>query len=331
MKHHRNHCFRFSEFNRGRAMLTDEFKEGQAKLVVLPQIIDAAGTNARSSCCISRDTGVLGITCMQVKSGVIAYFGGAHADLSACLSAFASSFSIPHIDVAANNIFTEINDTSTFTLSLYPARDLLDKAYKDLITYLNWTRMGVIYEDYGLGELNTINTGKDGRNMLVLRCSSHAEYRPALALLKAQRITHVIVDTDPAHLHKLFRAVNVLTNFRVAFELESLIENHQNTDDHRPLWTSISEESLVSDIIIVSAKMIIGSARPALDHGPYHRTGEVIIGSARPALDIRHYHRTDKDDHGSTRSALDLGRYHRTGQDDHRQRSSCAGFRTLSS
>ncbi|GBP64408.1 hypothetical protein EVAR_43185_1 [Eumeta japonica] len=31
----------FSEFNRGRSMLTDEFEEGRAKSVVVPQNIDA--------------------------------------------------------------------------------------------------------------------------------------------------------------------------------------------------------------------------------------------------------------------------------------------------
>ncbi|GBP97360.1 hypothetical protein EVAR_99702_1, partial [Eumeta japonica] len=101
MKHHRNHCFRFSEFNRGRAMLTDEFKEGQAKLVVLPQIIDAMlELIMQDRHAVYREIQAsLGITCMQVKSGYFEQIS------RACLSAFVVLLHT-HIDVAANNIFT---------------------------------------------------------------------------------------------------------------------------------------------------------------------------------------------------------------------------------
>lgn len=58
-----------------------------------------------------------------------------------------------------------------------------------------------------LGEINIINIGKDGRDMYARRCSDSLEYRPALAQLKAQQITHIIVDTDPKQLQILFRAV----------------------------------------------------------------------------------------------------------------------------
>lgn len=44
--------------------------------------------------------------------------------------------------------------------------------------------------------------------MYTRRCAHAAEYRPALAQLKAQRVTHIIVDTDRKELHKLFRAVS---------------------------------------------------------------------------------------------------------------------------
>ncbi|CAH0698586.1 unnamed protein product [Spodoptera exigua] len=40
----------------------------------------------------------------------------------------------------------------TFTINLYPPRDLLTKAFAEFLSYLNWTRMGVIYEDYGNGK-----------------------------------------------------------------------------------------------------------------------------------------------------------------------------------
>jgi len=37
-----------------------------------------------------------------------------------------------------------------FSINLYPAQDHLNKAFKDLMSFLNWTRVAIIYEeDYG--------------------------------------------------------------------------------------------------------------------------------------------------------------------------------------
>lgn len=43
-------------------------------------------------------------------------------------------------------------NTTDYTINLYPSRDLLDTAFVDLTAFLNWTRMGIIYEDYGSGK-----------------------------------------------------------------------------------------------------------------------------------------------------------------------------------
>lgn len=37
-----------------------------------------------------------------------------------------------------------------FSINLYPSQDHLNKAFKDLMSFLNWTRVAIIYEeDYG--------------------------------------------------------------------------------------------------------------------------------------------------------------------------------------
>lgn len=48
-----------------------------------------------------------------------------------------------------------LNSTDSFTINLYPSRTLMDQAFKDLTSFLNWTRMGIIYEDYGFGKCHS--------------------------------------------------------------------------------------------------------------------------------------------------------------------------------
>nr|XP_049703804.1 glutamate receptor ionotropic, kainate 2 isoform X4 [Helicoverpa armigera]XP_049703805.1 glutamate receptor ionotropic, kainate 2 isoform X4 [Helicoverpa armigera]XP_049703806.1 glutamate receptor ionotropic, kainate 2 isoform X4 [Helicoverpa armigera] len=115
-----------------------------------------------------------------------------------------ASLHAPHLTVGP---FAPENLNNTFTINLYPPKDLLTKAFAEFLSYLNWTRMGVIYEDYGYGELNILDIAKDGRDMYAVRCRDAKEYRRGLALLKAQQIEHIVVDTDPKRVRQLARAI----------------------------------------------------------------------------------------------------------------------------
>ncbi|KOB66060.1 Glutamate receptor, ionotropic kainate 1 [Operophtera brumata] len=146
--------------------------------------------------------------CAQIKSGAVALFSGEGVTLGATLGALCRSLRAPHM-LAAPAPAALHSTNSTFTVNLYPPRELMVKAFSDLIGYLNWTRMGVIYEDYGYGELNMLDLG-DGRDMYAVRVSDAEEYRRALALIKAQRIGNIIVDTDPTKMRQLGRALQLM-------------------------------------------------------------------------------------------------------------------------
>lgn len=60
------------------------------------------------------------------------------------------------------------------------------------------------------GELNILDIAKDGRDMYAVRCHDAREYRHGLALLKAQKIEHIVVDTDPKRVRQLARAVSII-------------------------------------------------------------------------------------------------------------------------
>ncbi|XP_048485931.1 glutamate receptor ionotropic, kainate 2 [Plutella xylostella] len=199
--------------------------------------------------------------CIQVKSGAVALFSNG-GEVSAVLSALCRTLHVPHLDVSPRFDYTA-NQSDSYTINLHPSRDLIDQAFSQLTAYLNWTRMGVLYEDYGYGELNMLNVAADGRDMYALRCARASDYRPALAQLKAQKVKHLIVDTDRRQLHKLFRAIlqlqmnnedyhYIFTSFDIElFDLEDFLYNRVNMSG----WRLVDRDSdKVKDTLQVMEK-----------------------------------------------------------------------------
>ncbi|KAJ0170032.1 hypothetical protein K1T71_014638 [Dendrolimus kikuchii] len=187
--------------------------------------------------------------CLQIKSGAVAIFSGGGPLLGSTLGAMCRSLHTPHLFVAPQ-MMTDVTN-HTYTVSLYPPRELIIKAFSDFIRYLNWTRAGVVYEDYGYGELNILNLAKDGRDLYAVRCHDAKEYRRALTQLKAQKITHIIVDTDPSKIRQLARAIlqlqmnnedyhYIFTSFDMElFDLEDFYYNRVNMSG----WRLVDRES----------------------------------------------------------------------------------------
>ncbi|CAH2100667.1 unnamed protein product [Euphydryas editha] len=199
--------------------------------------------------------------CTQIKSGAIAIFSSAGPLLGSTLSAMCKSLHAPHLTVTPHFI-EALNSSDSFTINLYPSRVLMDQAFKDLTAYLNWTRMGIIYEDYGFGELNIVRLARDGRDMYAVRVEAR-DYRRALAQLKSQRIKHIIVDTDPKHLRLLSRAIlqlqmnnedyhYIFTSFDMElFDLEDFLYNRVNMSG----WRLVDRDSdKVKDALQVMEK-----------------------------------------------------------------------------
>ncbi|XP_069363770.1 glutamate receptor ionotropic, kainate 2 isoform X3 [Maniola hyperantus] len=171
------------------------------------------------------------------------------------------SLHAPYMTVAPHFV-DNLNNSDSFTVNLYPSRELMDEAFKDLTAFLNWTRMGIIYEDYGFGELNIVRVARDGRDMYAVRCEAR-DYRRALAQLKAQHIVHIVVDTDPKHLRMLSRAIlqlqmnnenyhYIFTSFDMElFDLEDFLYNRVNMSG----WRLVDRDSdKVKDALQVMEK-----------------------------------------------------------------------------
>lgn len=81
--------------------------------------------------------------CQQVKHGVQAVFGPSDPILGQHIHSICDALDIPHLE-ARLDLETEAKE---FSINLYPAQSLLDAAYQDIMEFLNWTKVVIIYED----------------------------------------------------------------------------------------------------------------------------------------------------------------------------------------
>lgn len=75
-----------------------------------------------------------------------AVFGPSDPILGQHIHSICDALDIPHLE-ARLDLDTEAKE---FSINLYPAQSLLNAAYQDIMEFLNWTKVAIIYEDdYG--------------------------------------------------------------------------------------------------------------------------------------------------------------------------------------
>lgn len=89
---------------------------------------------------------VIVAACNQMQFGVHAVFGPSDPMLGTHIHSICDALDIPHLE-ARLDLDTDVKE---FSINLYPAQHLLNNAFQDVMTFLNWTKVAIIYEeDYG--------------------------------------------------------------------------------------------------------------------------------------------------------------------------------------
>ncbi|KAG8321985.1 Glutamate receptor ionotropic, kainate 1 [Homalodisca vitripennis] len=143
--------------------------------------------------------------CQQVEFGVQAVFGPSDPMLGAHIHSICDALDIPHLE-ARVDLEAEYRE---FSINLHPSQPLLNKALQDVMTYLNWTKVAVIYEqDYGLVKLRELVRAPSKRDVEIhLRQADPDTYRAVLKEIKTKEIHNLIVDTRPEHMHHFLRGI----------------------------------------------------------------------------------------------------------------------------
>ncbi|XP_023314986.1 glutamate receptor ionotropic, kainate 2-like isoform X7 [Trichogramma pretiosum] len=144
--------------------------------------------------------------CQQVKYGVQAIFGPADPVLGQHIHSICDALDIPHLEARLDLD----QETREFSINLYPAQSLLNAAFRDVMNYLNWTRVAIVYEDdYGLIKLRDLvkQPKKSPEQEIYLRQADVDTYRAILSEIKAKEIRNLIVDTKPENMHHFLRMI----------------------------------------------------------------------------------------------------------------------------
>ncbi|XP_066598064.1 glutamate receptor ionotropic, kainate 2-like isoform X4 [Prorops nasuta] len=143
--------------------------------------------------------------CQQVKYGVQAVFGPSDPILGQHIHSICDALDIPHLE-ARLDLDTEAKE---FSINLYPAQTLLNNAYYDIMEFLNWTKVAILYEDdYGLVRLRELVKMPKSRNIEIqLRQADPDSYGQVLSEMKAKEFRNLIIDTKPEHMHHFLRMI----------------------------------------------------------------------------------------------------------------------------
>ncbi|XP_054002687.1 glutamate receptor ionotropic, kainate 2 isoform X4 [Hylaeus anthracinus] len=143
--------------------------------------------------------------CEQLSRSVQGIFGPSDPLLGAHIQSICEALDVPHLEARVDfePTFKE------FSINLYPSQDHLNKAFKDLMSFLNWTRVAIIYEeDYGLFKLqDLVKSPPSAKTEMYIRQAGPGSYRQVLREVRHKEIYKLIVDTDPAHMQQFFRAI----------------------------------------------------------------------------------------------------------------------------
>ncbi|RZF41429.1 hypothetical protein LSTR_LSTR000143 [Laodelphax striatellus] len=143
--------------------------------------------------------------CQQVQEGVQAVFGPSDPLLGAHIHSICDALDIPHLE-SRLDLDSEYRE---FSINLHPAQTLLNNAFYDVIDFLNWTRVAIIYEeDYGLIKLRELVRSPGQREVEIhIRQADPESYRSVLKEVKTKEIHNLIVDTRPENMHHFLRGI----------------------------------------------------------------------------------------------------------------------------
>lgn len=143
--------------------------------------------------------------CRLLGLGVHAIFGPSDPLLASHIQSICNALGIPHME-ARLDIDTRLK---IFSTNLYPSHEDMNRAYKDMMTFLNWTKAAIVYEeDFGLMKPQDLIRFPPGNNMdFYIRPATPQTYRTILREIKNKNIFNVVVDTKPANIDSFLKVI----------------------------------------------------------------------------------------------------------------------------
>ncbi|EEC19136.1 EAA5, putative, partial [Ixodes scapularis] len=141
--------------------------------------------------------------CNLISSGVAAIFGPNDPMIGAHIQSLSDSLDIPHIE-SRLDLEPDAKDCS---VNLHPDPHITGKSMRDLVDYLNWTRIAVLYQDdISLISLQELVRPFPPKNVQYLFRRAE-NFTATLMDIKSRGIYSMIIDVRPENLTAFLRAI----------------------------------------------------------------------------------------------------------------------------
>ncbi|XP_037925932.1 glutamate receptor ionotropic, kainate 2 isoform X1 [Hermetia illucens] len=215
--------------------------------------------------------------CAQVELGVHAIFGPSDPILGAHVHSICDALDIPHLE-ARIDIDSNSNGVRDFSINLHPSQNLVNMAIQDVVQYLNWTKVAILFEkNYGMIKLRDF-ARTSGLEVHVRQIEA-GTYMMVLNELKNKEFHNFIIDT---------RADNI------SLLLKGILELQMNEYKYHYLFTSFDIETF--DLEDFKYNFVNITAFRLVDAND--------VGVREILKDMEHYHRSHKYDEQQDDSVL---------------------------
>ncbi|KAF7274109.1 hypothetical protein GWI33_013211 [Rhynchophorus ferrugineus] len=140
-----------------------------------------------------------------MEFGVQAIFGPSDPILGAHIQSICEALDVPHLEARID--FEPMS--KQLSINLHPSQENMNRAFKDLMAFLNWTKVAIIYEeDYGLFKLQELVKAPAAiKTEMYIRQATPATYRQVLREVRQKDIFKLIIDTNTRNIQQFFRAI----------------------------------------------------------------------------------------------------------------------------
>ncbi|XP_032294105.1 glutamate receptor ionotropic, kainate 2 isoform X2 [Drosophila virilis] len=187
--------------------------------------------------------------CNLIEGGVQAIFSPTDSFLATHINSICDDLDIPDIGISRS--------AQKFSINVHPSQQHINRAFIDVIRYLNWTRFGILYEkDHGILVLNQFSRSIEAE--VHIRQVSPGSYLSVLHEFKNNEIHNILIDTNSAGISILLK--NILQQqmneykfhyFFTSFDLENF-----DLEDFKYNFVNITSFRLV-DMGDVAVKEIL--------------------------------------------------------------------------
>ncbi|XP_041947672.1 glutamate receptor ionotropic, kainate 1 isoform X2 [Alosa sapidissima] len=156
--------------------------------------------------------------CDQLALGVVAVFGPSHTSSVSAVQSICNALEVPHIQTRWKH--PSVDNKDTFYINLYPEYTSISRAILDIVTFLKWKSVTIVYEDStGLMRMQELIKAPSKNNLKVrIRQlpTDSSDARPLLKEMKKGKEFYVIFDCTyqmAAELLKQLMSMGMMTEY----------------------------------------------------------------------------------------------------------------------